>query len=360
LVHVNPFLFGFDGTREISGAGIAYLTAKEIDKQNVDLAPIAVVGAVGDIQDKCNGGFCGFNNGILEDSVRTGRLKVETDLLFFGRWTRPISKAMSYSIGAHLPGLTGNEDRCLALLVSAGVPMRKDGVWRSLSDLTVDEKQKLLAKIIEYEEARGTPNSTRNLVGNVYTLTEELNRTRLKDVREFSFVLNACGRMEKPSLGISLCMGDRGEAFREAESTVGSYGKMISESLNLVFGTPDMIQDMGSIYVIRGEKTLTENMSSAVSSILNLNGHLNFNKPILVLTFTNRGTVKISARAPPNMMATSSLHLGKVMQQASQENSGLGGGHDVAAGAEIPPENVTNFLASVKRLVEEKIGVTHG
>lgn len=52
IVHVNPHLHGIDGAREISGSGVAYFVAREIDRMNVDSAPIAVVGALGDLQDK--------------------------------------------------------------------------------------------------------------------------------------------------------------------------------------------------------------------------------------------------------------------------------------------------------------------
>ena len=52
FVHVNPHLHGIDGARDISGSGVAYFVAKAIDKANVDLAPVAVVGALGDLQDK--------------------------------------------------------------------------------------------------------------------------------------------------------------------------------------------------------------------------------------------------------------------------------------------------------------------
>ena len=46
VVHVNPHLHGIDGARDISGSGVAYFVAKAVDKDNIDLAPVAVVGAL--------------------------------------------------------------------------------------------------------------------------------------------------------------------------------------------------------------------------------------------------------------------------------------------------------------------------
>ena len=52
FVHVNPHLHGIDGATDVSGSGVAYFVAKAVDAQNVDLAPIALVGALGDMQDR--------------------------------------------------------------------------------------------------------------------------------------------------------------------------------------------------------------------------------------------------------------------------------------------------------------------
>jgi len=52
FTQVNPHVHGIDGSRDLSGAGVTYFVAKAIDKKNIDLAPIAVVGALGDLQDK--------------------------------------------------------------------------------------------------------------------------------------------------------------------------------------------------------------------------------------------------------------------------------------------------------------------
>src|SRR4030066_1056199 len=52
FVQVNPHLFGIYGATDVSGSGVAYFAAKAVNLANVDLAPIALVGALGDMQDK--------------------------------------------------------------------------------------------------------------------------------------------------------------------------------------------------------------------------------------------------------------------------------------------------------------------
>jgi len=68
--HLNPHLFGHDGSLEISGAGTVYLVAKALNPdKNLDLSILAIVGAVGDLQDSANRKLIGLNCDILNDAV---------------------------------------------------------------------------------------------------------------------------------------------------------------------------------------------------------------------------------------------------------------------------------------------------
>ena len=48
FLEVNPNRFGYSGSEEVSGSGLAYLLSLELDRNNKDLASIAIVGAVGE------------------------------------------------------------------------------------------------------------------------------------------------------------------------------------------------------------------------------------------------------------------------------------------------------------------------
>ncbi len=75
IIHVNPYLYGQSG-EEISGAGVTYLLAKEIDPKNRDLSYLAIVGAIGDIQDD-NWVLKGQNKDLLKEAVEEGKIKKE-------------------------------------------------------------------------------------------------------------------------------------------------------------------------------------------------------------------------------------------------------------------------------------------
>ena len=97
FVQANPHLHGHDGAQEISGAGMAYLVSRVLGSKNRDLAVLAIVGAVGDLQHAREGRLVGLNDEIVSEAQANRYVEVTKDLAFFGRETRPIHKLLQYS-----------------------------------------------------------------------------------------------------------------------------------------------------------------------------------------------------------------------------------------------------------------------
>jgi single-stranded-DNA-specific exonuclease len=358
---VNPHFHGIDGARDISGSGVAYFVAKAMDMANVDLAPIAVVGALGDLQDKYDQRMLGgLNEKIVEDAKNAGLLIVEKDLIFFGRETRPIHKALASTTSPFIPEISGAEDKSLAFLVSLDIKPKYEDKWRALRDLSEDEKKRLCSALADYLLSKGLHYEISNLIGHVYTLNLEEPWTPLRDGREFAVLLNATGRMDRPSLGIAVCMGDRGSALEEANKVLEDYRRTINKYLGWVMEKPGRIKEMENIYVVYGEDFIDDKIIGAVSSILSTSLP-NPEKPLIAYAdVKEEGLVKVSARTT-DMLANRGLNLGEIMQAAAEKCLGKGGGHDVAAGAQVPMENIDVFLKLVdelvgKQLAGEKIG----
>jgi len=348
VMHLNPHEHGFDGSREISGSGIAFLLSKSIDEANRDLAPLAVVGALGDMQD---GGprrsLVSLNDEIAQFAASIGSLEIREDLILHGRETRPIHRALAQTTSPFLPGLTGEEDRCLDLLASAGIKVKEDDRWRVLADLDEDEKQRLLSNIIKHLSSKGIGGELAlELVGKVYTLSRERRWTPLRDGREYASLLNACGRMERPGLGISICMGDRGAALDEANRTLAEYRRSLAQCMSEIYSNPSRVRALREIFVILGEGLIDEGMTGAVSSMLSSSGAFDSKKVIVVSTMTKKGEFKISARLLGGARGLG-INLGSILKELSAKYSGQGGGHDVAAGAQIKAEFAEEFLRSL-------------
>ena len=69
--HMNPHLVGLNGATDISGAGVAFLLSMKLGP-NEDLSALAIVGAVGDLQDMRTNALVGVNRRILELGVAKG------------------------------------------------------------------------------------------------------------------------------------------------------------------------------------------------------------------------------------------------------------------------------------------------
>jgi single-stranded-DNA-specific exonuclease len=355
LVHVNPHLNGIDGARDISGAGVAYFVARAIDEANVDSAPVAVVGALGDMQDKYDQRMLGgLNDRIVQDAVREGALTVEKDLIFFGRETRPIHRMLANTTTPFIPGISGEEGNSLAFLKNLNIEPRNEEKWRALRDLSDDEKKRLCTALADYLLSKGLRFDVGDLIGHVYVLNREEPWTPLRDAREFAVLLNGTGRMDRASLGVTVCMGDRGTAFEEAGKVLEDYRRNINKYLGWVMEKPERIRELENIYVVYGESFINDKIVGAISSILT-GGLPNPEKPLIAYAnVQDQGLAKISARTVDAIVARG-INLGDIMQAAAEKCDGKGGGHNIAAGAQVPLEKIDAFISIVNDLVGQRL-----
>jgi RecJ-like exonuclease len=356
FVQVNPHLYGIDGARDISGAGVAYFVAKAVDKNNMDLASIAIVGALGDLQDKYDQRkLGGMNEKIVEDALRAGQLTVEKDIIFFGRETRPIHKSLASTTSPFIPDISGREDKSVEFLTSLNIKLKDGEKWRALRDLSEEEKKTLCSAIADHLLSKGLHYEIGNLIGHVYTLKNEEPWTPLRDAREFAVLLNATGRMDKPSLGVSICMGDRASALEAAIKVLEEYRGTISKYLGWVMEKPsERMKEMDNIYVVYGEDFIDDKIIGAVSSILSTSLP-NPEKPLIAYAnVEEENLAKFSARTI-DMMVNKGINLGEIMQVAAEKCMGNGGGHNIAAGAQVPMDKVDAFIKIVNELVGKQL-----
>ena len=335
FVQVNPHNFGIDGATDVSGSGVAYFAAKAVNAVNVDLAPIALVGALGDMQDKYEQrSLRSLNEIIVNDGVAAGLIKVEKDLTFFGRETRPIHRTLATTTNPFIPGLSGEEDKALTFLANLDIPIKQGDKFRSLRDLNEDEKKKLCSALADHLLSKGLHLAVENLIGYIYILTKEEPNTALRDAREFAVVLNSAGRMDRPSLGIAICMGDRKAALEESNKILEDYRKNINKYLGWVNEKPERMRELQNIYVIYGENFINEKIIGTVSSII-VSSLTNNEKPLLA--FANieaEKAAKFSGRTTEAALRKG-VNLGDVMRVASEAHGGKGGGHNIAAGSQV-------------------------
>ncbi|MDR2719503.1 MAG: DHH family phosphoesterase [Nitrososphaerota archaeon] len=356
FAQVNPHEHDINGATDVSGSGVTYFVAKALNPKNVDLSPVALVGALGDMQDKYDQrSFGGLNELILKDATQAGLMKVEKDLTFFGRETRPIHRTLATTTTPFIPGLSGEEDKALAFLSTLHINLKQEnGRIRALSDLDADEKKCLCSALADYMLSKGLHVEVSNLVGNNYVLVNEESNTALRDAREYSVLLNSTGRMNRPSLGIAICMGDRGAALEESNNILEDYRKNINKYLGWVTEKPERLRELDNIYVINGEDYINEKIIGTVSSIM-VAGLANNQKPLIAYAKVDgEDSLKISSRTTEAALQKG-VNLSDVMRLASEKHSGKGGGHNIAAGAQVPLDQIEGFIATANELVERQL-----
>jgi RecJ-like exonuclease len=254
-----------------------------------------------------------------------------------------------------IPDISGREDKSVEFLTSLNIKLKDGEKWRALRDLSEEEKKTLCSAIADHLLSKGLHYEIGNLIGHVYTLKNEEPWTPLRDAREFAVLLNATGRMDKPSLGVSICMGDRGAALEAAINVLEEYRGTISKYLGWVMEKPsERMKEMDNIYVVYGENFIDDKIIGAVSSILSTSLP-NPEKPLIAYAnVEEENLAKFSARTI-DMMVNRGINLGEIMQVAAEKCMGNGGGHNIAAGAQVPIENIDIFIKTVDELVGKQL-----
>jgi len=347
---LNPWKFGIDGGREVSAGGMAYMVASALDFKNRDLSAIAVVSAVADRQDQGDKkSFFGLNAEILKTAQSLGLVSVDLDIILTGRETRPVHEALAYTLFHYIDGLTWNTEACYLLLKNAGIKLKDDSSrWRALAEFSQEEKSTIVeavAKFVDSSDKRVSDILLNDLIGYVYTLSREDKRSQLRDAREFSTMLNACGRIGKAGVGIAMCMGDRNMALSAGEEIMDLYKMTLRNNISTIFSEKWRLADDGKTTFVNGDGILEEGMIGAVSTLLSgspsLRGRLLF-----VRTLAKEGTYKFSSRKC--LDCKSQANLGVIMRQCSNALNGAGGGHSAAAGCSIPSYALDDFIAGIK------------
>ncbi len=359
--HINPYFYGINGSIEVSGAGMCYYFAKALNVQNKKLASIALVGAIGDIQNKGeNASFNGLNSLILKQALELEQVEIINDLNFSS--IKPLNEAIAYSSSIKLAGLSGNPNKMLKFLLKLGVIMEKsDGQIKTLNDLSKGEKKKLTSALIEYATIKLDIEPSeiyKNLIINRYILKNEIVGSELHDLNEFSNLLNSCGRTNNGSLGIAIAMGDRRIAYQKAKDNLIKYKKSIMIALQWL-NENKIIQQKEYIQFFDGKDMIKEIIVGTIASMLILDESsiIDINKPIFGYAKREEEAVyKVSGRAH-QIIVDKGINLSEVIRKALEMSSleVLGGGHPPAAGTKVPIDKINIFLENCNQIVKNQL-----
>ena len=351
--HLNPHLFGIDGSTELSGAGCAYLLAQALHCPGIrsgDLADLAVVGAVGDLQARKYGKLVGCNREILKQGSDRGVINYKKDISFFGKQTREVFRLLLYSSDPHLPGLTGNEAASIEFLRKTGISSGGER-WRRWIDLTQEEQQKVVSSLIQHCISRQMSSyHLHRLITEVYTLCKEKEGTEMRDASEYSTLLNATARYGFADVGLAVCLGDRDKKLAEAHDLLAGHRKNLVDGLKLV--REQGITKLDHIQYFDAGSAIRDTIVGIVAG-MSLSNSKHRDTPILAFAESDAG-LKVSARGTQNLIRQG-LNLADALGTCAASVGGTGGGHNIAAGATIPRGSKNEFLELMDTMVGKQV-----
>jgi len=334
ILELNCHRHRIDGTKDACGATLSFLLAISIDAGNWDLLPIAITGAIGDKQN-IETGFKGVNKKLVDAGVRAGLLTQRDGIHLPGN---TMVEAIRDSISPYFTGLAGNDDATGSWLERFGVDPQEN------PDKLASQDQHVLpsAIVLKLLEQGTRPEIVEDLFREKYFRPSDC-----LDLQEFGGEIDACGRRDLAGMGLAHAMGDP-SVTQEAKRVRQEYIENVRSQLHDVESNPPEI--MKSIQYFE----LDNDAYAGVVAGIGMHYMFSQDRPTLALNDSD-GEIKVSARGTTHLVEHG-LDLARAMDKASSEFDGRGGGHPVAAGANLPSANKDAFLERVDSLVSWQMG----
>ncbi len=240
----EPHLVAFDATElgygatQISLAAHTWLVLEALFGQTPTLPQLALVSMYAQgAFDRMVRSFSALNRELVERLTNDGLIQRQpAGFAVFGAETRPIAMALRDSLDPFIPGITGNEQEAIHLLVNAGIPLHQGEHERTIADLTPSELTKLTSELVLYmlNVHNVSPEESERLVAPVFTLQNEDVSLPTRDSREFAALIDAAARTGMPSCALSVAMGDRGFQLTKVATAYTAYRNQLSDAIQFM------------------------------------------------------------------------------------------------------------------------------
>ncbi len=334
LVEVNANDHGLEGAKDVSGASMAFLLALAMDGEGAwDLAPLALAGAIGDMQHV--DGMRSVNAAIENEALRRGIVERRRSLGLSGD---TVLDALVRTTDPFFRGLSGRQEEAEALLVRFGI----DG-GRPLEEMEETEVRALGSALITLLVGAGVHAS----------FAQRAVQQRLwwppRNVwlDDFSNQVNAAGRLDMTGVGVGACLGNPPHVERCRDAREEFRDQVRAGLLQLEAHGPQRMEHIQWFEAPAGH---------IAGPLAGLGMIYLFPKEAPVVSvFPRERALSVSSRATDGLVEMG-VDLAEAMALAAEELGGRGGGHPVAAGATVPLEARESFLARVDGIVGDQLG----
>jgi len=349
VLEVNPHRYGINGSIEVSSSSLALLIMDGAIGLGETHAHLAVIGALGDRQDQGPRFALTGVNGLITALAREAGIIEETiGLRLYGVHSRPLVRALALTMDPILPGLTGDEEACIRFLKSIGVNPVDGDRLRKYNELSIEERRTLATELVKLLINSGYPvNEAERIFGTMYYIKREDTRSPLRDAREFSYIVNACGRLDRHFIALLLLRGVKGEIIVKALDQVRLYRKLLFRAIKAVRDGACSRIMLNRVLALDYGETVPPKVAGALASILA--SSLKTDAAVLLVIVRHGDEhVKVSARKAAGQ---EHVNIGEALSIAARTSGGVGGGHAAAGGALLPAENIEMFLSELDHVL---------
>ncbi|MHA1110490.1 MAG: DHH family phosphoesterase [Promethearchaeota archaeon] len=361
--HVNSYFAEVNGSSDICGASMAYLFAKKLRKENIDLSSLAVVGAVGDHQNSGEQqSLTGENSAILQDAIDSNQIIQDVEPLLPRTISLPLGLANKLPEGINL--FDNDIRKSTFFLKKIGVK-HEDGFGhpRFLPDLSASEKRTLTSELVKKFLGENTDNSkTISDLLITHYLLPQFKEYECYDAKDFSKMINACGRLNIPSIGIACCVIRSDEIIKKGLEASKKYSENLQDGVKWLIEKKKFTH-FKAIEAFDGEDRISEYLVGVVCTILidssefDKSTEVDTSKPIIGYAHSGVKEYKISGRCSEDV-----IKKGVDLSQAIRSTCTIlglkakGGGHPPAAGAFIPKNLMRQFLSQLDQQIRLQLG----
>ncbi len=325
----NPVQFGFDGLKEVAGATVTYLFAKKVDRSTIKSAWLPAIGISGDSLMHMNE-FRSYNKEVLEEAIAEGQIIKKDGACFYGATHEKIKNALAWSILPYIPQVQSNPQKAENLLRQWNIP-----------------PDKLVEYLDEAEVNRLVQAFGPSVAGSFGILPKK--QGLLRYCFEHAVLLNILG-FKQQNLALQAITNRIATGPMKQQYT--KYNLSLSKNLTTFANLPRIEGPNSVIIDVIG--ILPPSEWSDTSSFASVNEIFD-PKKMLFLAGKEEEKIKFSVRCSQAFIDS---HNGEnsntIIQRIKKDFNATGGGHTLAGGLKINPQDYDRFKQSIEKYFQEK------
>jgi len=329
VYNCNPTQFGLHGLKEIVGATLNYLFAKAVDEKNKSSGWMAAIGMGGDVLNHINE-YQSYNRIVIEEAIELGLVEHHTGLCAYGGQFERVDRGLALSILPYVPQIEGDPKKAKKIVDQLGIPPST-----KIEQLSEDAVDQLVS-------AFNIPF----LKGDYITLPKKTGILRY--VFEHAHVVSILGH-KNPQLAFQM-MGAT-HITQEVKTKYLTYMQGLVSNLT-TFMQIKKSETNHALFVDLTDK-IPPNLWSGTGSFATIN-HIYDPLKALFIGGVEKGSLKFSLRCSQAFIDAHHGHGANVIiKQIVELFGGSGGGHGLAGGIRLSPEQLPNVIEKIDVIIAE-------